>query len=142
MAATYHERAGGGGKENCDLVKKSIDYRPAPEYHDVTMRTRIVIVLASAALLCSAMAPPTAVAACCELRKIDADPPSARVRVCDPATTPSCAEWLYDGTLATGDSTPVCAASDRVSYQEWDTTAAAWGPTTEARCEDGGDVEI
>ncbi len=26
--------------------------------------------------------------------------------------------------------------------QEWDPTAAAWGPTTEARCEEGGAVEL
>ncbi|MCL4685169.1 hypothetical protein KJ059_10500 [Myxococcota bacterium] len=105
------------------------------------MRTRPLLILVSAVLL-SPTAPPAAVAACCELRKIDADPPSALVRACDPATTPSCAEWLYDGTLAPGDSAPVCVASDRVVYQEWDAAVAAWGPTTEARCEEGGAVEL
>ena len=83
-----------------------------------------------------------ATAACCELRKIDADPPAAQIRACDPATEPSCAGWLYDGTLAAGESATVCATSDRVLYQEWDLTAGAWGPSTEARCEEGGAVEL
>jgi len=105
------------------------------------MCTPMLIVLTSAVLL-TAMAPQAAIAACCELRKIDADPPSAQIRVCDPATTPSCAEWLYDGSLATGDSASVCTVSDRLVYQEWDPEVAAWGPDTEARCEDGETVEL
>lgn len=94
------------------------------------------------AMLLSPLAAQTVTAACCDLSKIDGDPPSAQIRACDPATTPSCAAWIYDGTLAVGESAPVCVASDRVLYQEWDPTTDAWGPTTEARCDEGGAVEL
>jgi len=94
------------------------------------------------AVVLSPLAAQTATAACCTLRKIDADPPSAHIRACDPVATPSCTTWLYDGTLTAGESASVCAASDRVLYQERDPATEAWGPTTEARCEDGGDVEL
>lgn len=85
-----------------------------------------------------------AIGACCELRKIDADPPTTQVRACDPATTsgPDCASWLYDGMLAVGEAAPICTASELVWYEEWDEVETTWGPTTEARCEAGGTVEL
>lgn len=83
-----------------------------------------------------------ALGACCELRKIDADPPTMQVRVCDPATTPACASWLYDGTIAAGESELICTSGDLAWYEEWDETAGIWGPLTKARCEDGGAVEL
>lgn len=85
-----------------------------------------------------------ATGACCELRKIDTDPPTTQVRVCDPATTSGseCDPWLYDGTLAAGEAAPICTASEFVWYEEWDEVEGTWGPTTEARCEAGGKVEL
>lgn len=96
-------------------------------------------------LLAGALAglvPALAWGACCELRKIDSEPAVAQVRACDPAAAAPCAEWIFEGTLTPGQSQPICVADDQLRYEEWDAARNAWSPPIEARCEDGGKVEL
>ncbi len=88
------------------------------------------------------LAPALARGACCKLRKIDSEPAVAQVRACDPSAATPCTEWIFEGTLTPGQSNAVCVAGDQLRYEEWDALRGAWSPPVEARCEDGGTVEL
>ena len=94
-----------------------------------------------AGALCT-IAPRAALSACCELVKVDADPPVVQVRACDPAASSGCTSWLFDGSLTEGQSAPVCASEGLLVYQEFDTATQTYGAPVDARCEEGGRVEL
>jgi hypothetical protein len=80
-------------------------------------------------------------AGCCRVVKVDPETPPVQVRVCEPQASGECANVLFLGTLALGESENVCSAAPTVAYQEYDGGLAAFGPPTVAVC-DGGDVEL
>jgi hypothetical protein len=88
------------------------------------------------------LTPKAATAACCDLVKIDSDPPSTQVRACEPTASGACPTWLFEGSLAEGQSAPICATGDIVVYQEFDVATQSYAPPIKARCEDGGRVEL
>jgi hypothetical protein len=81
-------------------------------------------------------------AECCRLVKVEAEPATTRVRVCDPNAASGCTTALFEGEVAAGAPREVCSSADSINYQEWDVAAGSYGPMTEARCEPNGDVEI
>jgi hypothetical protein len=81
-------------------------------------------------------------AACCDLRKVDAEPPTTQIRACDPAAVEGCAAWILERSFTAGETAPVCVSGEIVRYQEWDPALDAWGPDTDARCDAGGEVEL
>jgi hypothetical protein len=86
--------------------------------------------------------PQASLSACCDLVKIEPDPATTRVRVCDPGAASGCTTWLFEGDVASGAPHEVCAVGDSIEYQEFDVASGAYGPTTQARCEEDGDVEL
>lgn len=109
--------------------------------YDARAMQRTLSTLLGAGWLAS-LAPSSAGAACCELRKIDSDPAVAQIRACDPAAAEPCATWIFEGTLTPGQTAPVCVASEELRYEEWDAARGAWSPPVEARCEESGTVEL
>lgn len=81
-------------------------------------------------------------AACCQLTKVDAEPLTTQIRVCDPAAVEGCATWILERSFTAGETASVCVSGEIVRYQEWDPVLDAWGPDTDARCEVGGPVEL
>ena len=94
------------------------------------------------ALALVALTPRAATSACCDLVKIDSDPPSTQVRACEPNASGACPTWLFEGSLAEGQTAPICATGDIVIYQEFDVATQAYAAPIEARCDDGGRVEL
>lgn len=89
-----------------------------------------------------ALVPRAALSACCELFKIDADPPSVQVRACEPDASGGCTSWLFEGSLAEGEHAPICASGGTVSYQELEEATQSYAAFVEARCDEGGRVEL
>ncbi len=89
-----------------------------------------------------AMQSGSAQAVCCQLTKIDADPSSTQVRVCEASAPAECTTWLYEGSLTEGQTVPICAASGSVIYQELLPSTETYAPPIEARCDAGGRIEI
>lgn len=96
-----------------------------------------IVVLAALALV-----PSSVRAACCELRKVDSDASSIRVRVCDPGAASGCEVWIFDAVVESERAAPVCVGGDELVYQAWDASRDDWSPRTEARCEPGRPVEL
>ena len=80
-------------------------------------------------------------AACCDLRKVDAEPPTTQIRACDPAAVEGCATWILDRSFTAGEAAPICVSGETVRYQQLDPALDAWGPDTAARSAVGGQVE-
>jgi hypothetical protein len=99
------------------------------------------VAVAIAALVIT-LAPQASLSACCDLVKVEADPATTRVRVCDPGAASGCATWLFEGDVASGAPREVCAVGNSIEYQEFDVASGAYGPTTQARCQEDGDVEL
>ena len=102
------------------------------------MSTRSFFVVCAA----FALVPRAAHSACCDLVKIDSDPPSTQVRACEPDVSGGCTSWLFEGSLAEGERAPVCASGDTVIYQELDEATQSFAAFIEARCDEGGRVEL
>ena len=82
-----------------------------------------------------------AYAGCCQLTRTDAETPTGTVRACEPDASGGCGTVLFEGVLALGDTQSVCTAGITLVYQEFDTTAGAYGPPTQAVC-DGTEVQL
>ena len=94
------------------------------------------------ALLASALAPRAASSACCELVKTDADPPAVEVRACASDAAGACTTPLFEGALTQGESASVCTSQATIVYQTLDTETQTYAPPIEARCDEGGRVEL
>jgi hypothetical protein len=81
-------------------------------------------------------------AACCDLVKLEGDPATTHVRVCDPSVSAECASWMFEGDVAHGAPQQICVAGSSLTYQEHDAASNAWSPATEARCDAETDVEL
>lgn len=99
-------------------------------------------ILSATTALLFAIQSGTAHAACCQLTKIDAEPPSTQVRVCEASTPAECTTWLFEGSISEGQTVPICAASGSVIYQELLLSTETYAPPIEARCDEGGRIEI
>ena len=111
---------------------------PLREGRMLRSSVKTAVVLCGVLLVSSA----SARAACCRLVKIDAEIPTQSLRVCEPNASGGCGSVLFSGPLALGASAEVCTDAGIVVYEEWDPALAAFGPTTIAVCEDGGDIEL
>lgn len=107
------------------------------EAHSETRMRRLALFA-----LLLALVPSGARAACCQLAKVEAEPAMTHVRVCEPATSSGCATWIFEGDVTFGTPHEVCAAGEAITYQELDPAQGSYGPPTEARCEEGRDVEL
>lgn len=99
-------------------------------------------ILDATTALLLAMQPWPAQSACCQLAKADAELSSTQVRVCDGSTPTLCTTWLFEGTLSEDQTVPICAASETVIYQELLPSTQTWAPPIEARCDEGGRIEL
>ena len=81
-------------------------------------------------------------AACCDLVKVEGDPATTQVRVCDPVASSGCTSWVFEGDVTFGTPREVCVAGTSLTYQELDPQSGAYGPPTEARCDAEIDVEL
>lgn len=91
---------------------------------------------------CLLITPRLAAAGCCELLRVDAEPASSAVRVCDSVEGSDCAAPLFEGTVSYGTPQPICSSADTVSYRELDTVTGSYGPPIVARCDAATDVEL
>ena len=93
-------------------------------------------------LVCLLALPRLADANCCRLVKIEAVPELTRVRVCALSDGADCATPRYEGEVRFSAPVSVCAAGEQLLYRELDSATNTYGAATEARCEDGIDVEL
>jgi hypothetical protein len=91
---------------------------------------------------CLLTTPRLATAGCCELRRVDANPATAAVRVCDSAEGSDCAAPLFEGAVTYGTPQPICSSADTVSYRELDAVTGSYGPPIVARCDAATNVEL
>ena len=88
------------------------------ERHRASMMLKILTVIACV------ITPRIVVAGCCEIRRVEANPPSATLRVCDSAVSSDCEAPLFEGSVAYGTPQPICSTADILSYRELDETTA------------------
>jgi hypothetical protein len=92
--------------------------------------------------LLSVSTPHIGFAECCALTKVAAEAPELRVRACDPLASADCQTWVFEGVVPSGQPVSVCVGGADLVYQEWNAEAESWNPRTEARCADGGAVDL
>jgi len=80
--------------------------------------------------------------ACCDLVKVEAEPASTHVRVCDPDASSGCSNWVFEGDVAHGTPQQTCVSGTSLVYQERLDAGSDWSPQTEARCDAEIDVEL
>lgn len=101
------------------------------------MHKRLILVIASV------LTADGASAACCDLRKVEAEPATTRVRVCDAGAAGACeTAWLFDGDVAFGTPQPICISGEALRYQEFDPATGMFAPPIDARCDEDTDVEL
>ncbi len=104
----------------------------------------IVLALTKVSLAAGLVCVPVtaALADCCRLVKVEAEPASVGVRVCAVDTGPECAVPLFEGELAHGTPAPICSSGTQVIYRELDSTSGELSAPTTAACTASADVEL